>query len=400
MSRAPARASERAPAHASIRASTRASTRIDGLDTLRALAVTLVMLHNYVLFVSGDATFGWVGEIGWAGVDLFFGLSGYLIGNQVFRALRAPGGLSLGRFYARRLLRTLPNFYVVLALYALWPAFRGSSPMLPLWKYLSFTQNIALEPGTAFSHAWSLCIEEQFYLLLPACALLAVALARRGAGMHWAWTAFALLFAAGMAIRAGIWLQGQDEANWLHFYYQTIYYSSFCRVDELLAGVALALLKNFHGAAWSRLMTHGRLLLAAGVLASALALRWFLADRYGFWTTVLGYPLLALGCALLILAALAPASPLHRIRIPGAASLALWSYAIYLVHKQVAVLAARPLLAAGFAAGHPLTIVVALAASVLAGWLLYRLVETPFMRLRERYVPGNAADSRLPAVAK
>ena len=67
--------------------------RIHGLDTLRALAVTLVVLHHYVLFVSGAPTFGWVGEIGWVGVDLFFALSGYLIGNQIFSGLRRPGRL-------------------------------------------------------------------------------------------------------------------------------------------------------------------------------------------------------------------------------------------------------------------------------------------------------------------
>lgn len=378
---------------ASVRASPRASTRVHGLDTLRALAVTLVVLHNYVLFVSGTDSFGWVGEIGWAGVDLFFALSGYLIGNQIFQALRRPQGLSLGRFYTRRLLRTLPNFYVVLALYALWPAFRGSTPMLPLWQYLSFTQNIGLEPGTAFSHAWSLCIEEQFYMLLPACALLAVALGRRGVRRRWAWAVFALAFSTGMAIRAGLWLHGQEETNWLHFYYKYIYYSSFCRFDELLAGVALALLKQTHGGAWARLMGQGRLLLAAGLAAGALALRCFLVDHYGFSTTVFGYPLLALACALLILAALAPDSPLHRIRVPGASRLAQWSYAIYLLHKQVGILAARPLAAAGYGPEHPLTIAAALAASVLAGWFLYRLVETPFMRLRERYVPGNGAAS-------
>jgi peptidoglycan/LPS O-acetylase OafA/YrhL len=372
----------------------RASTRIHGLDTLRALAVTLVVLHHYVLFVSGEGSFGWVGEIGWVGVDLFFALSGYLIGNQIFQALRRPEGLSLIRFYARRLLRTLPNFYVVLALYALWPAFRGGTPMLPLWQYLSFTQNIGLEPGTAFSHAWSLCIEEQFYMLLPACALLAVALGRRGAGLRWAWIAVGLAFAAGMAFRAGAWLHGQDDQNWLHFYYKTIYYSSLCRFDELLAGVTLALFRHSHGAAWTRLMGQGRLLLAAGAITGTLALRWFLADHYGLWPTVFGYPLLALGCALLILAALAPESPLHRIRVPGASSLALWSYAIYLVHKQVSILAGQAMGEAGYGPGHPLTILVALAASVLAGWLLYRLVETPFMWLRERYVPGNAAVSR------
>jgi peptidoglycan/LPS O-acetylase OafA/YrhL len=380
-----------------------ATARIHGLDTLRALAVTLVVLHHYVLFVSFEATFGWVGEIGWVGVDLFFALSGYLIGNQIIKALRRPEGLSLPRFYARRLLRTLPNFYAVLALYALWPAFRGSTPMLPLWHYLSFTQNIGLEPGTAFSHAWSLCIEEQFYMLLPACALLAVALGRRGAGIRWAWAAVALAFGAGMAIRGFTWLQGQDAAHpdgpWLHFYYKHIYYASLCRYDELLAGVALALLKHAHPALWSRLMGQGRLLLAAGLVAAALALRWFLVDHYGLWTTVFGFPLLALGCALLILGALAPASPLHRVRLPGASSLALWSYAVYLIHKQVSILTGQAMAEAGFGAGHPLTIALALAASVGAGWLLYRVVETPFMRLRERYVPGNGVPARLPAAA-
>ncbi|MGB9110991.1 MAG: acyltransferase, partial [Telluria sp.] len=187
------------------------------------------------------------------------------------------------------------------------------------------------------------------------------------------------------------WLHGQQEANWLHFYYKHIYYASGCRYDELLAGVALALLKHGHAQAWARMMAMGNRLLAAGALACALALRCFLVDHYGLWTTVFGLPLLALGCSLLILAALAPDSILHRIRVPGAGRLALWSYAIYLVHKQVSVLIAKALATTGHGPGHPLTIAAALTASVLAGWLLYRLVETPFMRLRERHLPGNGA---------
>ena len=144
------------------------TARNHGLDTLRALAIVLVVLHHYVLFVSGRSTFGWLGDIGWVGVDLFFALSGYLIGNQIFTAQRSTRAFSLKRFYARRLLRTLPAFYVVLALYYLWPGFRAGSPLLPVWQFLTFTQNFNLQPGTAFSHAWSLCIEEQFYMVLPA----------------------------------------------------------------------------------------------------------------------------------------------------------------------------------------------------------------------------------------
>ena len=363
--------------------------RIHGLDTLRAAAVTLVVLHHYTLFVSGAPTFGWVGTIGWAGVDLFFALSGYLIGNQIFAGLASDGGLPLGRFYARRLLRTLPNFWVVLALYALWPAWRGGAPMPPLWQYLTFTLNIGLPPGTAFSHAWSLCIEEQFYLLLPAAALLGAALARRGVRRAWAWWALLLAVGAGMAVRAAIWHDGQQAANPLRHYYQFIYYASWCRCDELLAGVALALLKNRMPGLWERILAHGRLLLAAGILVVGGTFAWFLHDHYGLAPTVVGYPLLGVGFALLILAALAPGSLLHRLRVPGAAHLALWSYAVYLTHRSVSALVAAHMEAAGFGPGHAATIGACMLASLLGGWLLYRLVEMPFMRLRERWLPGR-----------
>lgn len=365
------------------------SPRAYGLDTLRALAIVLVVLHHYVLFVSGTNTFGWVGEIGWVGVDLFFALSGYLIGNQIFAAMRSERGFSLPRFYARRLLRTLPNFYVVLALYFLWPWFRNGLELPPLWKFLTFTQNIELSPGTAFSHAWSLCIEEQFYLLLPALALLGAATRR---SLRWAWIAVALAFVAGMAIRATLWqelVEGNARAGANYFKY--IYYSSLCRFDELLAGVALALVKNYHPEAWRRLAAHGNLMLAAGGAACGLAFYLFLDNRYGLGITVAGFPLLALGFSLLIVAALGERSVLRSTRVPGAASLAQLAYAIYLTHKQVCILAKGPLERLGYGPETPAAIAAMLALSVLSGWLLYKLVESPFMALRERYVPANYA---------
>ena len=167
--------------------STAARRRIDGLDTLRAAAIILVFMYHYMVFVSGEPTFGWGSSVGWVGVDLFFVLSGYLIGNQIFSGMAKGQALSLKAFYIRRFLRTLPNFYVVLALFFLFPAVMGGRTPPPLWRFLSFTQNLGLQSGTAFSHAWSLCIEEQFYLLLPAAAVLAMKF-RRGIG--WAWATF------------------------------------------------------------------------------------------------------------------------------------------------------------------------------------------------------------------
>lgn len=363
------------------------STRLNGLDTLRALAIVLVFMNHYRLFVSDGGAFGFWGEIGWTGVDLFFGLSGYLIGNQIFMAQRSERGLSLKHFYARRFLRTLPNFYAVLALYYLWPHFRAGSELLPIWQFLTFTQNINLMPGTAFSHAWSLCVEEQFYILLPAVALL-VAACRKS--LLWAWLAVLASFIAGMLLRSNIWdTQVAPPHGTLLGFYRYVYYASWCRFDELVAGVALALLKNFHGALWDRIMAYGNQALVAGLAGTALMFYLFLDNHYGYAVTVFGYPALAASFSLLIIAALSPHGVLQQLRIPGAASLALWSYAIYLLHKQLCILL-RPLLQqAGYGPDTLPAMLVMIVASIFSGWLLYRVVETPFMRLRDRFVPSN-----------
>ncbi|GAB2837747.1 acyltransferase [Pseudoduganella ginsengisoli] len=358
--------------------------RIHGLDTLRALAIVLVFANHHLLFVSKASPFGWLGDIGWIGVDLFFGLSGYLIGNQIFAAMRSEQGFSLPVFYARRFLRTLPNFYVVLALYALWPWFRNGLSMPPLWEFVTFTQNIHLTPGTAFSHAWSLCVEEQFYVLLPAVALL-VGLAIRPLAL--AWPAIAAALVAGAFIRSSLWTQDMAQQGGYAFYTQ-IYYASWCRFDELVAGVALALIKNYHGRWWTRLASHGNAAFAVGAGLLIVAGRMFYEDHFAYGVTVLGYPLLALAVFLLLVAALSPGSLLARTRIPGAQSLALWSYAIYLLHKQLCILLKPALQDIGLAPQSPASTAVMAAVSLAAGWLLYAAVETPFMKLRERWFPG------------
>jgi len=383
------------------------SKRYNGLDTLRALAIVLVFMYHYQAFVSGEATFGWGSTLGWVGVDLFFVLSGYLIANQLFGGLAAGRTLSLKAFYARRLLRTLPNYWVVLALFFLFPAVMGGREPPALWRFVSFTQNIGLQPGTAFSHAWSLCIEEQFYLVLPAVALLGVGVvARRGRSMWLAWALLVGLMVAAAVTRAVLWFShGSEVGGAVAGYYPHIYYASWCRADEFLPGVAVAMLKNFHPEAWARWMQRGPATLAGGGLATAL-MGWGLyhfyyvdGQGYGFWMTALGYAGVALCFALLLVAALSPGSLLYRWRVPGAASLAAWSYAIYLVHKPVEMILRRQLPALGLAPSSLGAVVLITTLSLLVGWLLYRGVERPFMALRERHWPGSFAPRASPSLA-
>ena len=131
--------------------------RQPGLDLLRALAIIVVVVYHAALF--GFKLPGRVDRFGWIGVDLFFVLSGYLIGGQLLALLARDRRIKLGRFFTRRALRNYAAYFAVLAIYFLLPPWREYSEMSqPLWKFLLSVQNIALHGGTAFSHAWALAV--------------------------------------------------------------------------------------------------------------------------------------------------------------------------------------------------------------------------------------------------
>ena len=358
--------------------------RLAGLDTLRALAIALVLMSHYQGFVSHAPTFGFMGKIGWAGVDLFFVLSGYLIGNQLLAPAARGDDLDLKTFFARRLLRTLPNYYAVLAVYLLLPdsPIAGKS-MAPVWQFLTFTQNFGLNYGETFTHSWSLCIEEQFYLVFPLAVLVLVGSER---SPRLLWCALFAAIGIGMTVRGMAFLDGMDA------FAAPVYYSSFSRFDELLPGVAIAMLKNFHPAAFARILRHGNALLVAGLAMSAAVLYGITNDvPTAFAASAFGFSLVAASFALLTCSALSPGSILNRARIPGAASLALWSYAIYLVHKPVFMSLQPELISRRIDPGAPLTIAAVMAAGILGGWVLYRVIETPFMQLRARWYPAGTS---------
>ena len=79
-----------------------ATARLRGLDLLRACAIALVLMSHYTGFVAQGPVFGAPGAVGWAGVDLFFVLSGYLIGDQILAPVARGDGFSLKLFFARR----------------------------------------------------------------------------------------------------------------------------------------------------------------------------------------------------------------------------------------------------------------------------------------------------------
>ena len=307
------------------------------------------------------------------------------------------------RFYARRAFRTLPIFWLVLAAYALSPAVMGGTTPMPWWRFLTFTQNLGLRPGTAFSHAWSLCVEEQFYLVLPLVLAGAACLARERVTLtraH-AWALMGALVAVGVVARGVLWQTwGRPADGRGDGYMAWIYYDTLCRFDEFIPGIAVAMLKNFHRPTWDRLMARGHALslVGAGAVATMLTLAHFFYDirgyGWGFFMTTFGYSLVALSFSLLVAAALSPSARLMQWRIPGAGRIALWSYAIYLSHKPLAMFLGRQLDPLALSDAAKLALITL--ACIAVGALLHRLVEAPFMALRDRLVPSNFADGARP----
>jgi peptidoglycan/LPS O-acetylase OafA/YrhL len=148
-----------------------------GLDVLRVASISVVLgLHGHMGFFIGTGLASWTG---WTAVidacvafavEWFFVLSGFLIGGMLIRGFEAQGTgwSSVRNFWLRRWFRTIPNYGLFLAVNAglVWWGIREGRFE---WRFAVFAQGLAWPPDTPlfYSEAWSLAVEEWFYLLLP-----------------------------------------------------------------------------------------------------------------------------------------------------------------------------------------------------------------------------------------
>ncbi|PYK40515.1 MAG: acyltransferase [Verrucomicrobia bacterium] len=351
--------------------------RQPGLDLLRALAIIVVVIYHAALF--GFKLPGRVDRFGWIGVDLFFVLSGYLIGGQLLAPLAREHSIKLGRFFARRIFRIMPAYFVTLAVYFLLPSWREYPDMAqPLWKFLLSIQNIALHGGTAFSHAWSLAIEDQFYLALPLILILISCWPRAGIIIP------CIIFIGGLVLRAFLaWQNPGDGGVSFRGFQSWIYYPTWTRLDPLVFGVVLAAIEKFRPSWWRRLMDGALWLWLPGLAAIVYGLYIGEGDLT-VAACIWQFPLIGFGMAALLVCAVSPRLLFRRIEIPGAAFLASIAYSVYLSHKLVIHAVTR------FCSSHSiaLTSVPALflvEVSIYAvGLVLFLSIERPFLQLRHR----------------
>jgi peptidoglycan/LPS O-acetylase OafA/YrhL len=359
--------------------------RKPGLDLVRAIAIIWVMLYHASImgFITAPAPF--LISFGWMGVDLFFVLSGYLIASQLLRPVVRGESPHYRSFFSRRLLRTLPAYSVVLAIYFLAPGLRERAVIQPFWQYLTFTENLLIDTsrGTAFSHVWSLCVEEQFYLMFPLAVMLLTV--RPSATKTIA--ALVALLAFGIGLRGYLWLahvspNAFDAAGtpMQLAYMKLIYYPTWNRLDGLLAGVSLAAIEIFRPSWWQKITRRPNLLLALGSLGTGAAMLWFGGQTASFYPTMFAFPLLALSIAAVVAGASDSRSLAGRFSVPGAKALAAGAYSLYLSHKIAFHLAAP----ADDGSPDWLHLGLAFGLAFIFGTALYWCVERPFLKLRDR----------------
>lgn len=345
--------------------------KLYGLDHLRAFAITFVFLFHYNVF-SHPQWISTISSFGWTGVDLFFVLSGFLIAGQLF----AEDPISLKTFYTKRVFRIFPAYFFIVALYFLFPYLRERDNPAPLWKFITFTQNLGLDLKNtgAFSHAWSLCIEEQFYLLLP----ILIIFFRNYRLTHIAPWFIASLFLAGFGVRYYCWNNIYLPAttdNWV-VWYKWIYYPTFSRLDGLLVGISLAAIKE-------RLYKYSTPLLIGGLLILAGAYI-MCEDEDLFNESIYGFPLIAIGYGCVVAAAASPDCFLYRHGSLITRSLAALSYALYLSHKIVIHVTQKIISQWGIDEKSTTMFVICALNCLLAAWLIRWTIEKPFLRWRDK----------------
>jgi peptidoglycan/LPS O-acetylase OafA/YrhL len=375
------------------------SGRIPELEGLRGIAILLVVIFHYIGGVEHAPLGYWTHRllsaltVGWSGVDLFFILSGFLIGGILLDVRNCPHYFR--PFYMRRVFRILPIYYLWTLIYAalivgaLWllPGRFSAAPrgLLQVPIHLLFLQNMQFGivpfPWPWFAVTWSLAVEEQFYLLAP--PLIRFLSSRR------------LLFVLASTICLAPLLRFLVFQYWLPHNFAAMNLMP-CRADALASGVLLAVAwrKDWFRAflaAHRPLLQRTLLALFFGVGVSL----WWLAHPLNIVTVAIGFTWLAMfySCLLLVVLSHTQGWLAAVIRWSVLRWLGTISYCVYLIHLTINVLAHRILLHSPPQVYNEAGVGVTLLAAVLTlavATLSWQYLEKPLIRLGHTYLYEEA----------
>jgi peptidoglycan/LPS O-acetylase OafA/YrhL len=376
------------------------------LDGLRGVACLAVMFYHFIPFDTPRSHLAhallWTAHAGWAGVDLFFVLSGFLITDILLREKGAPALLET--FYARRILRIFPLYYAVL-----FATLVAAPVIMPrhlvesmrdtidhqgwLWTYaynirIVFTGKFWADSGIPLSHVWSLAVEEHFYLFWP----LFVLRAGRATLRRFAIGAVVVV----PLVRTALVLAGASRA--------IVYSFTPCRMDSLLFGALIAL--TCQDLRYSALLKR----LAPRVLVASFAAFLFLAWLGGSPSGLrgpmasVGFTVIGLGSAAIVVLAIGPERSLLKQALET--SVLRWfgrySYGAYVLHLLFQPALEHwlpPARLEGALASQTLAIMaraaLGICSTMVAAVASFHLLEAPFLRFARLFAYGVRLPQRV-----
>jgi peptidoglycan/LPS O-acetylase OafA/YrhL len=372
------------------------------LHGLRVLGiVSVVQYHVTMIFTFGqrlrmDDFWATTSMTVFFGMDLFFVLSGFLIGSILIRSVESSGSQQVRRFYLRRMFRTFPSYYVLLTLLAVTSTLTVAQRQHLWFEYVYLTNyRLPLVPGDlVMPWGWSLALEEQFYLTVPLLFFLLQRLRSNRTRL----ILLCGLWVSALVIRLALYASHHWSESDL---YNFLYYRTHTRFDTLVAGILLAFVQNRWQAPIARWLESP---FARAMLAlPSLACLWLLMRPWMFgpraipimhvfsWGTLTS--LMYFGWVLLLLNG--GSGWLQRaFSAPVFRRIATLGYGVYLVHMPLCVTVVSPVARAlltrrgwPMLAVWPLAVASLLLVSLAASYGLHLAVEKPSLRLRDRFAP-------------
>lgn len=269
--------------------------RVFGLDLMRALAIIFVVMGHGSMLEPAQTNFPWIRLIN--GVELFFVLSGFLIGGILIKTFynNSFGIKSVWNFWVRRWFRTLPNYYLVLFLNIVFVYFgfiQGDISKFS-WKFFLFLQNFSGPFTDFFWESWSLSIEEWFYLLFPVILLVIyfsfIKLGKKAVFL----TTILVFLITPVLLRLFVASKFQVDEFWLGV---RIYKVVIFRMDGIAFGLIAAFFKYHKPTLWFK---YRNVSFIAGIILSYVLLYMPIMPN-DFFTKVLWITMQSLGCFLLL----------------------------------------------------------------------------------------------------
>jgi peptidoglycan/LPS O-acetylase OafA/YrhL len=324
-------------------------------------------------------------------MDLFFVLSGFLIGSILLRSLELTGSQDLRRFYLRRVLRTFPSYYVVLTVLVLALPITWEQRRNLIYEYTYLTNFAPLHRTDIIMFwGWSLSLEEQFYLAVPVLFFVLHRLRSDRARI----VLLSGLCLYALVIRLVIYYQFRPWNDFI--LYGAVYFRTYTRFDTLIAGILLALVHRRYRDVIGKWLEHPlhRTMLAL----PALTCLWLLLQPSMFgkehvqlvkmfaWGTITSVMYL---CALLLL--LHSDGVIARVlSAPIFRKIATLGYGLYLVHipiiDHLVVPAAKVLHTRGVSLVLVWigSLVVTMAVSWAIAYAMHLFIEKPSLWLRHK----------------